>query len=79
MKGFAEWGSREEGDCQALGGKILTNYCTLSQYGFVIVVDLPSEEAMVKLLLEAGKWSKISKGTLIGMTPEPICRAAAET
>lgn len=70
MKGFAERDSKGEKIVRALGGKVLANYYTLGRYDFVIIVDLPSEEAMVKLLLEVGKWGTISTETLIGMPPE---------
>ncbi|MPM78276.1 hypothetical protein SDC9_125287 [bioreactor metagenome] len=57
---------------------MLANYYTLGRYDFVIIVDLPSEEAMVKLLFEVGKWGTISTETLVGMPPELIYKAAAE-
>ena len=57
---------------------MLANYYTLGRYDFVIIVDLPSEKAMVKLLLEVGKWGTISTETLIGMPSELLYRAAAQ-
>ncbi|MCC4769181.1 GYD domain-containing protein [Methanosarcina sp. DH2] len=69
-KGFAERNARGEEIIRALGSKFLANYYTLGRYDFVIIIDLPSEEAMVKLLLEVGKWGTISTETLTGMPPE---------
>lgn len=48
------------------------------QYNFISIVDVPSEEAMVKLLLEVGKWGRISTETLTGMPTELVYRAAVE-
>ena len=78
MKGFAERDAGGEEIVRALGGKTLANYYTLGRYDFVIIVDLPSEEAMVKLLLEVGKWGTISTETLTAMPLELVYRAAAE-
>ena len=78
MKSFADRDARGEEIIRALGGKVLANYYTLGRYDFVIIVDLPSEEAMVKLLLEVGKWGTISTETLTGMSHELVYRAAAE-
>ncbi|MHC1756874.1 MAG: GYD domain-containing protein [Methanosarcina sp.] len=78
MKSFAERDARGEEVVRAVGGKMLTHYYTLGQYDFVIIVDVPSEEAMVKLLLEVGKWGTISTETLTGVPPELVYRATAE-
>jgi len=78
MKCFAERDARGEEIVRELGGKVLANYYTLGRYDFVIMVDLPSEEAMVKLLLEVGKWGTTKTETLTGMPPELVYRAVAE-
>lgn len=78
MKSFVERDARGEEIVWALGGKVLANYYTLGRYDFVIIVDLPSEEAMVKLLLDVGRWGTISTETLTGMSHELVYRAAAE-
>ena len=76
-KGFAERDARGEEVVRAAGGRLLAHYYTFGRYDFVIVVEMPSNEAMVQLLVEVGKWGTISTETLTALPPELVYRAVA--
>ena len=76
VKEMAERDAKGEQVIKAADGKLLTLYYTLGRYDFVALVDLPSEEALVKVLLELGKRGTISTETLTALKPEQVYRAA---
>jgi uncharacterized protein with GYD domain len=43
----------------------------------VAIFDLPSNNALMKVLLEIGKWGTVSTETMVALTPEQVHRAAA--
>ena len=45
---------------EAAGGKLLSHYYTFGRYDFIVIAELPSSEALVKVLLEIGKWGTVS-------------------
>ena len=73
---MAERDAKGEQVIKAAGGKLLAHYYTLGRYDFVALLDLPSEEALVKVMIELGKWGTISTETLTALKPEQVYRAA---
>jgi uncharacterized protein with GYD domain len=45
----------------------------------VIIAELPSNEALVKVLLEIGKWGTVSTETLTALLPEQVYKVAMGT
>ncbi len=61
---------------KAAGGRLLANYYTFGRYDFVIVVELPSTEALAKVLIEASKWGTIRTETMTALTTEQFYKVA---
>ena len=76
VKEMAERDAKGEQVIKAAGGKLLAHYYTFGSYDFVALVDLPSDEALAKILLELGKWGTLSTETLTALKPEQVYRAA---
>jgi uncharacterized protein with GYD domain len=74
-KEIAERDLKGEQIVKEAGGKLLAHYYTLGRYDFVIIVDMPSTEALAKVLLEAGKWGTITTETMTALLPEQIYKA----
>ncbi len=60
------------------GGKLLAHYYTLGRYDFVMIVDMPSTEALAKVRFQLGKWGTITTETMIALLPEQIYKVAKE-
>jgi uncharacterized protein with GYD domain len=74
-KEIAERDLKGEQIVKEAGGKLLAHYYTLGRYDFVIIVDMPSTEALAKVLLEAGKCGTITTETMTALLPEQIYKA----
>ncbi len=78
-KGIAERDAKGEEVIKAAGGKLLAHYYTLGRYDFVVVVELPSPEALIKVLIEIGKWGTVSTESMTAILPEQVYKVAKET
>lgn len=47
-----------------IGGRIKDYYLTMGGYDFVVVFEVPNDEAMARFLLEVGRWGAIRSTTL---------------
>ncbi len=56
-------------------GKVLSFYYTFGRYDFVVIVELPSEAALAKALVEMQKWGTVSTETMTAMTRDEVYRA----
>jgi uncharacterized protein with GYD domain len=77
-KEIAERDAKGEQVIKAAGGKLLAHYYTFGRYDFVAVVDLPSPESLVKVLIELGKWGTVSTESMLAMLPEQVHKVAKE-
>jgi uncharacterized protein with GYD domain len=59
----------------SLGGRVLAHYYTFGRYDFVVVVELPSEAALAKALVEIQKWGTVTTETMTAMSPDEVYRA----
>jgi uncharacterized protein with GYD domain len=64
---------------ESLGGRIITLYYMLGRYDFMAVIDMPTKEALVKLLAIIGKHGTIRTETLETIPAEMLYRIAHET
>lgn len=64
---------------KAAGGKLLALYYTFGRYDFVAIIDLPSSDALLKVILEVGKWGTVTTETMTAMLPEQLYKVAKET
>jgi len=76
---IAERDLKGEQIIKAAGGKLLAHYYTFGRYDFVAIVELPSTEALAKVLIELGKWGTITTETMTALLPEQVYRVAKET
>lgn len=79
MQGVAERDAQGEEIVRALDRSIITHYHTFGRYDIVVIVYLPSDEAVAKALIEIGKWGTISTETVTALLPEQVYQAAKET
>jgi uncharacterized protein with GYD domain len=75
IKGIADRDRKGEEVIRAAGGKLLAHYYTFGRYDFVVILEVPTPEAMVKILVEIGKWGTVSTETLSALPPELVYRA----
>ncbi len=76
-KGFRDRDKMAEEIIRSAGGRLLSHYYTFGRYDFVAVVDLPTPEALVKVLVEVGKWGTVSTETLNALPAELVYKATA--
>jgi uncharacterized protein with GYD domain len=79
IKGAAERDRRGEEIVKAAGGKLIAHYYTFGRYDFVIVIELPSTEALAKVLIEVSKWGTIRTETMTALTPDQLYKVAMST
>lgn len=79
IKGAKERDQKAEQSIKAAGGKLISHYYTIGRYDFVAVVELPSPEALAKVLIETGRGGTISTETMTGLLPEQIYQVAMGT
>jgi uncharacterized protein with GYD domain len=79
IKGAEERDARGEEIVKAAGGKLIANYYTFGRYDFVIVAELPSTEALAKVLIEVSKWGTIRTETMTALLPDQLYQVAKET
>jgi uncharacterized protein with GYD domain len=56
----------------SVGGRVLAHYYAFGRYDFIVIVDLPSEAALARALVEIGKWGTVTTETMTGMTPGEV-------
>ncbi len=81
---FEHLGSIEERDRKAkqiiesLGGKMISLFYTFGQYDFVVIVDMPSKESLVKFLSIVAKHGTVRTETLEAIPADMIYKIAKE-
>ncbi len=61
------------------GGRLLAHYYTFGRYDFIVVVELPSLEALARVYIEIGRWGTITTETMTALLPEQVYKVAMET
>ncbi|MDD1675928.1 MAG: GYD domain-containing protein, partial [Methanomicrobiales archaeon] len=79
IKRVAERDSKGEQIVKAAGGKLLAHYYTFGRYDFVIVAELPSTEALARVLIDVSKWGTIRTETMTALLPEQMYKVAMTT
>jgi len=59
---------------KAAGGELIAH--TIGHYDFVVIAELPSNDALVKVLIEIGKWGTVSTETMTALTPDEVYKVA---
>ena len=81
---FEKFDSLEERDRKAkkiiesLGGKMLSLFYTFGQYDFVVTIDMPSKESLVKFLAIVAKFGTVRTETLETISPDMLYKIAKE-
>jgi uncharacterized protein with GYD domain len=79
IKSAAERDAMGEEIVKAAGGRLLAHYYTFGRYDLVIILELPSTEALAKVIIEVSKWGTISTETMSALAPEQVYKVARET
>lgn len=77
IKDVAQRDTKAEEIIKKAGGKTIALYYTFGHYDFVAIVETPSEEAMVKILLEIGRFGNVSTQTLLAFTSEQLYKVTS--
>ena len=81
---FKELDNLEEGDRRAkkliesLGGKLISLHYTFGRYDFVLMMDMPSKESLVKFLSILGKYGTVRTETLETIPAEILYKIGKE-
>jgi uncharacterized protein with GYD domain len=81
---FEKFDSIEERDKKAkqiiesLGGKMISLYYTFGQYDFVVIIDMPSKENLVKFLSIVAKHGTVRTETLETIPADMFYKIAKE-
>jgi uncharacterized protein with GYD domain len=81
---FEKFESIEERDKKAkkviesLGGKMLSLFYTFGRYDFVVIIDMPTKENLVKFLAIIAKFGTVRTETLETISPDVIYKIAQE-
>ena len=81
---FEKFSSIEDRDMKAkkviesLGGKMISLYYTFGRYDFVVIIDMPSKENMVKFLSIIAKFGTVRTQTLETIPADMFYKIATE-
>jgi uncharacterized protein with GYD domain len=79
MKGAKDRDVKAEQIIKEAGGKLMSHYYTIGHYDFVALVELPSPEALARVLIEIGKGGTASTETMTALNPEQVYKVAMGT
>jgi uncharacterized protein with GYD domain len=63
---------------ESLGGKMLSLFYTFGRYDFVVIIDMPSKESLVKFLAIVAKFGTVRTETLETIPPDMFYKIAQE-
>ena len=81
---FEKFDSIEERDQKAkkiiesLGGKMISLFYTIGRYDFVVIIDMPSKENLVKFLAIIAKFGTVRTETLETISPDKFYKISQE-
>jgi uncharacterized protein with GYD domain len=81
---FEKFDSIEERDKKAkkvvesLGGKMISLFYTFGRYDFVVIIDMPTKESLVKFLSIIAKFGTVRTETLETISPDVMYKIAKE-
>ena len=81
---FEKFDSIEERDKKAkkvvesLGGKMISLFYTFGRYDFVVIIDMPTKESLVKFLSIIAKFGTVRTETLETISPDIMYKIAKE-
>jgi uncharacterized protein with GYD domain len=76
--GIAERDQKARKIVESLGGKMLYLYYTFGRYDFVVILDMPSKESLVKFLAIVAKFGTVRTETLETIPAEMMYKIAKE-
>jgi uncharacterized protein with GYD domain len=63
---------------ESLGGKMISLFYTFGRYDFVVIIDMPSKESLVKFLAILAKFGTVQTETLETISPDVLYKIAQE-
>ena len=63
---------------ESLGGKMLSLFYTFGRYDFVVIIDMPTKESLVKFLAIIAKFGTVQTETLETISPDVIYKISQE-
>jgi uncharacterized protein with GYD domain len=78
MEGIEERDQRAKKIIESLGGKMISLYYTFGRYDFVVIIDMPSKESLVKFLSIVAKFGTVRTETLETISADMFYKVAKE-
>jgi uncharacterized protein with GYD domain len=63
---------------ESLGGKMISLFYTFGRYDFVVIIDMPTKESLVKFLSIIAKFGTVRTETLETISPDIMYKIAKE-
>jgi uncharacterized protein with GYD domain len=63
---------------ESLGGKMISLFYTFGRYDFVVIIDMPTKESLVKFLAIVAKFGTVHTETLETIPPDMFYKIAKE-
>lgn len=63
---------------ESLGGKMISLFYTFGRYDFVVIMDMPTKESLVKFLAILAKFGTVRTETLETISPDIMYKIAQE-
>jgi uncharacterized protein with GYD domain len=63
---------------ESLGGKMISLFYTFGRYDFVVIIDMPTKESLVKFLAILAKFGTVRTETLETISPDIMYKIAQE-
>jgi uncharacterized protein with GYD domain len=63
---------------ESLGGKMISLFYTFGRYDFVVIIDMPTKESVVKFLAIVAKFGTVQTETLETISPDMFYKIAKE-
>jgi uncharacterized protein with GYD domain len=63
---------------ESLGGKMISLFYTFGRYDFVVIMDMPTKESLVKFLAILAKFGTVRTETLETISPDIMYKIAKE-
>jgi uncharacterized protein with GYD domain len=63
---------------ESLGGKMISLFYTFGRYDFVVIMDMPTKESLVKFLAILAKFGTVRTETLETISPDSMYKIAKE-
>jgi uncharacterized protein with GYD domain len=61
------------------GGKLIAHYYTFGRYDFLVILELPSVEALARVYIGISRWGTVTTETMTALLPEQVYKVTMES